>query len=41
MRAVALVGGNANNGANCGSGYVNLNNDAGNASWSVAAGHSY
>lgn len=35
-----LVGGNCNNGLNCGA-YVNLNNTAGNANWNIAPGHSY
>lgn len=38
--AVPLVGGNCNNGLNCGA-YVNLNNTAGNANWNIAPGHSY
>lgn len=40
MRAVAIVGGNANNGAKCGF-YVNLNNSASNANWNIAPGISY
>lgn len=39
--AVAHVGGNANNGTNCGPGYVNLNNTASNANWNIAPGISY
>ena len=35
-----LVGGNCNNGLNCGA-YVNLNNTASNANWNIAPGHSY
>ena len=35
--AVALVGGNCNNGANCGPWAVNLNNTAGNANWNIGA----
>lgn len=31
LPAVALVGGNCNNGENCGADYLNLNNSAGNA----------
>lgn len=38
--SVPLVGGNCNNGLNCGA-YVNLNNTAGNANWNIAPGHSY
>nr|DAF64530.1 MAG TPA: hypothetical protein [Myoviridae sp. ctu6J18] len=37
--AVALVGGNTNNGANCGA-YVNLNNTASNANWNIGGSHS-
>ena len=33
LPAVALVGGNCNNGENCGADYLNLNNSAGNANW--------
>lgn len=35
--SVAIVGGNCNNGANCGARYLNLNNDAGNANWNIGA----
>ena len=34
---VALVGGNCNNGENCGADYLNLNNSAGNANWNIGA----
>ena len=35
LPAVALVGGNCNNGENCGADYLNLNNSAGNANWNI------
>ena len=38
--ALAIVGGNSNNGANCGF-YVNLNNASSNANWNIGAAHSY
>ena len=37
LPAVALVGGNCNNGENCGADYLNLNNSAGNANWNIGA----
>ena len=37
LPAVALVGGNCNNGENCGADYLNLNNAAGNANWNIGA----
>jgi hypothetical protein len=40
LRAVAIVGGNANNGSKCGF-YVNLNNSVSNANWNIAPGISY
>ena len=40
MRAVAIVGGNANNGSKCGF-YVNLNSSVSNANWNIAPGISY
>ena len=36
--AVAIVGGNCNNGAKCGR-YVNVNNVAGNARWNIGPAH--
>lgn len=39
--AVALAGGNCNNGANCGASCVTLNNTAGNANWNYGASPSY
>lgn len=39
--AVALVGGNCNNGSNCGADYVNLNNAASNANWNIGASRFY
>ena len=37
LPAVALVGGNCNNGDYCGADYLNLNNSAGNANWNIGA----
>ena len=37
ITAVALVGGNCNNGDYCGVDYLNLNNSAGNANWNIGA----
>ena len=34
---VAIVGGNCNNGANCGFRYVNVNNTASNTNWNIGA----
>ena len=37
LPAVALVGGNCNNGDYCGADYLNLNNSAGDAYWTIGA----
>ena len=34
---VGIVGGNCNNGSNCGPRYVNLNNTASNSNWNIGA----
>lgn len=37
LRRSVLLGGNANNGANCGPFYANWNNAASNSNWNYAA----
>ena len=37
----ALVGGNCNNGSNCGGSALNLNNSVSNANWNIGSSHSY
>ena len=39
--AVALVGGDCNNGAHCGAAYLNLNYAASNTNWTIGAAQSY
>ncbi len=39
--AVAIVGGNCNNGSKCGARYLNVNNAASNARWNIGASLSY
>lgn len=41
MVRLALFGGNANNGANDGAFYANLNNGVGNRNWNISSDYSY
>ena len=40
-RQFANVGGNCNNGANCGASYVNVNQSASNSNWNIGASLSF